>query len=52
LDQPEEGEKYTVIGETGDAWFSSLKLMLPTGHAHEVQLAVSFIFIYFVLCYF
>lgn len=38
LDQP-TGDKYTIIAETGDAWFSALKLQLPVGHSHEVQMA-------------
>lgn len=39
LDQP-FGAKYTIVAETGDAWFSSLKLRLPNGNAHEVQMSV------------
>jgi len=36
---PPGGHKYTILAETGDAWFSSLKLRLPNGSAHEVQMA-------------
>lgn len=32
------GAKYTVLTEAGSAWFSSLKLRLPLGVAHEVQM--------------
>lgn len=38
LDAP-NGHKYTLIAETGDAWFSALKLQLPFNHSHEVQMA-------------